>query len=121
MSAKTQNAERMLILVECRDIPFKKMYGLGNDFIVLDAREDSEISSASQPKRATRLTDRKMGIVSLMNLKLSPLFPLSWHNGMESFEPKICSGLRSKGRLGLEPDIVVLHWKFIYRILTSCA
>jgi hypothetical protein len=47
------------------------MYGLGNDFIVLDAREDSEISSASEPKRATRLTDRKMGIVSIRKLKLS--------------------------------------------------
>ena len=40
------------------------MYGLGNDFIVLDARADPEISSAAEPKRATRLTDRKMGIVS---------------------------------------------------------
>mmetsp|Transcript_9244 Transcript_9244/g.18451 ORF Transcript_9244/g.18451 Transcript_9244/m.18451 type:complete len:295 (-) Transcript_9244:347-1231(-) len=43
-------------------VPFKKMYGLGNDFIVLDARKDSSISSASDPKRATRLTDRKLGI-----------------------------------------------------------
>jgi hypothetical protein len=41
------------------------MYGLGNDFIVLDARKDPEISSAAEPKRATRLTDRKMGIVRI--------------------------------------------------------
>jgi diaminopimelate epimerase len=38
------------------------MYGLGNDFIVLDARKDPSISSASEAKRATRLTDRKYGI-----------------------------------------------------------
>ena len=102
----------------CRSIPFRKMYGLGNDFIVLDARKDptvgvheclqgssdcvpcachmhdvgdaqravahtsidavqlcvtsgcgadgsafvGQISSASEPKRATALTDRKVGI-----------------------------------------------------------
>ena len=40
------------------------MYGLGNDFIVLDARADPSISDAAQPKRATALTDRKCGIVS---------------------------------------------------------
>jgi len=38
------------------------MYGLGNDFIVLDARADPSISSAAEPKRATALTDRKCGI-----------------------------------------------------------
>lgn len=43
-------------------VPFRKMYGLGNDFIVLDARKDPSISSAAEPGRATRLTDRKTGI-----------------------------------------------------------
>eukprot|EP00287_Rhodomonas_sp_CCMP768_P012016 CAMPEP_0196722616 /NCGR_PEP_ID=MMETSP1091-20130531/4939_1 /TAXON_ID=302021 /ORGANISM="Rhodomonas sp., Strain CCMP768" /LENGTH=295 /DNA_ID=CAMNT_0042064365 /DNA_START=5 /DNA_END=892 /DNA_ORIENTATION=+ len=43
-------------------VPFKKMYGLGNDFIVLDARKNSAVSAASDPSRATRLTDRKLGI-----------------------------------------------------------
>ena len=32
----------------CRSVPFKKMYGLGNDFIVLDARKDPSVR-ASQP------------------------------------------------------------------------
>jgi hypothetical protein len=27
-------------------IPFKKMYGLGNDFIVLDARKDASVRAA---------------------------------------------------------------------------
>mmetsp|Transcript_43149 Transcript_43149/g.67599 ORF Transcript_43149/g.67599 Transcript_43149/m.67599 type:complete len:296 (-) Transcript_43149:171-1058(-) len=45
-----------------REIPFKKMYGLGNDFIVLDARSAPELSTASEAKKATRLTDRKYGI-----------------------------------------------------------
>jgi len=45
-----------------KEVPFKKMYGLGNDFIVLDARKDPSVSSASEPKRATSLTDRKTGI-----------------------------------------------------------
>jgi len=44
------------------EVPFKKMYGLGNDFIVLDARKDPSISKASEQARATRLTDRKYGI-----------------------------------------------------------
>ena len=39
-------------------------YGLGNDFIVLDARKDPKLSAAGEPKRATLLTDRKIGIVS---------------------------------------------------------
>ena len=38
-------------------------YGLGNDFIVLDARKDPKLSTAAEPKRATALTDRKIGIV----------------------------------------------------------
>ena len=71
----------------CRSVPFKKMYGLGNDFIVLDARKEPsvraphlplrgqpsraclphtvhlpQVSLASEPKRATALTDRKTGI-----------------------------------------------------------
>ena len=37
---------------------------MGNDFIVLDARKDPKLSSAAEPKRATALTDRKIGIVS---------------------------------------------------------
>eukprot|EP00288_Rhodomonas_lens_P018715 CAMPEP_0177715576 /NCGR_PEP_ID=MMETSP0484_2-20121128/14068_1 /TAXON_ID=354590 /ORGANISM="Rhodomonas lens, Strain RHODO" /LENGTH=298 /DNA_ID=CAMNT_0019227585 /DNA_START=15 /DNA_END=911 /DNA_ORIENTATION=+ len=45
-----------------QSVPFKKMYGLGNDFIVLDARKDAAVSTASDAKRATRLTDRKLGI-----------------------------------------------------------
>ena len=28
-----------------RTIPFKKMYGLGNDFIVLDARKDASVKA----------------------------------------------------------------------------
>eukprot|EP00281_Chroomonas_sp_CCMP1168_P022015 CAMPEP_0206230058 /NCGR_PEP_ID=MMETSP0047_2-20121206/10037_1 /ASSEMBLY_ACC=CAM_ASM_000192 /TAXON_ID=195065 /ORGANISM="Chroomonas mesostigmatica_cf, Strain CCMP1168" /LENGTH=294 /DNA_ID=CAMNT_0053653417 /DNA_START=26 /DNA_END=910 /DNA_ORIENTATION=- len=43
-------------------VPFRKMYGLGNDFIVLDGRKDPSISKAAESSRATRLTDRKTGI-----------------------------------------------------------
>lgn len=54
------------------------MYGLGNDFIVLDARADPSISSAAEPKRATALTDRKCGIVSDAFHPARPhVFPLS--------------------------------------------
>ena len=31
------------VRMSCREVPFKKMYGLGNDFIVLDARKDPSV------------------------------------------------------------------------------
>ncbi len=37
--------------------------GLGNDFIILDARKNPKLSAAGEPKSATILTDRKIGIV----------------------------------------------------------
>ncbi|EKX45255.1 hypothetical protein GUITHDRAFT_108894 [Guillardia theta CCMP2712] len=43
-------------------VKFRKMFGLGNDFIVIDARQDSKLSAAAEPRRATALTDRKTGI-----------------------------------------------------------
>jgi len=40
-------------------VPFRKMHGLGNDFVVFDARERAVVLS---PERARRLADRHFGI-----------------------------------------------------------
>src|ERR1700753_2896734 len=44
--------------MDLRHIPFKKMNGLGNDFIMIDARE-SQVALA--PSIATAIADRKSG------------------------------------------------------------
>jgi diaminopimelate epimerase len=43
--------------------PFRKLHGLGNDFIVVDCRADAELAhSLSQPQLARILCDRRRGI-----------------------------------------------------------
>mgnify|MGYP000518813657 CR=1 FL=1 len=48
--------------------PFRKMHGLGNDFVVLDARGErvpdarGEVALAITPARAAALADRRTGI-----------------------------------------------------------
>ena len=41
-------------------VPFTKMHGLGNDFVVLDARGDA--LPAIEPRMAAALADRREGI-----------------------------------------------------------
>ncbi|MFZ4411340.1 MAG: diaminopimelate epimerase, partial [Paracraurococcus sp.] len=47
--------------------PFRKMHGLGNDFVVLDAREGTVLDArrADQPitpARAAAIADRRFGV-----------------------------------------------------------
>src|SRR4051794_39749216 len=48
-------------------VPFRKMHGLGNDFVVLDAREGSVLDARRAdlpipPARAAAIADRRFGI-----------------------------------------------------------
>ncbi|MCC7427542.1 MAG: diaminopimelate epimerase [Alphaproteobacteria bacterium] len=43
-------------------IPFLKMHGLGNDFVVLDARRTPEVLRLREPALARALADRRTGI-----------------------------------------------------------
>src|SRR5438874_1943779 len=55
-------------------IPFRKMHGLGNDFVVLDRRRDSVVIDAAT---ARALADRRTGIGcdQLIRLEHDKLFP----------------------------------------------
>ena len=50
-------------------LPFRKMHGLGNDFVVLDARTRA---IALTPQRARALADRKQGIGCDQLISLEP-------------------------------------------------
>lgn len=43
-------------------IPFTKMHGLGNDFVVLDLRGDAGAASALGPAASAAIADRRTGV-----------------------------------------------------------
>src|SRR4051812_48364399 len=58
-------------------VPFRKMHGLGNDFVVLDAREGSVLDARRAdlpitPARAAAIADRRLGIGCDQSTRLEP-------------------------------------------------
>lgn len=43
-------------------IPFVKMHGLGNDFVIVDARDSPERSQVALPEKTRELANRRTGI-----------------------------------------------------------
>jgi len=90
-----------------RMIPFTKMHGLGNDFVVIDAREPSELDWSAL---ARAMCDRHFGVGADQLLLVAPSanadITMRLFN-VDGFEAEMCgNGVRCIGKYVYERDIV---------------